>query len=70
MSSNKFFDDLAATVKETAADCDIYRNLCDEVELVVQVICQSDHVILVENTDQLLVHKLHDAQVREFAAVA
>lgn len=32
MSSNKFYDDLASTVKETAADCDIYGNLCDEAE--------------------------------------
>jgi len=32
MSSNKFYDDLAATVKETAADCNIYSNLCDEAE--------------------------------------
>ena len=32
MSSNKFYNDLAATVKETAADCKLYRNLCDEVE--------------------------------------
>ena len=32
MSSNKFFDNLAATVKETAADCDIYGNLCNEAE--------------------------------------
>ncbi len=32
MSSNKFYDDLIATVKETAADCNIYSNLCDEAE--------------------------------------
>ncbi len=32
MSSNKFYNDLAATVKETAADCKLYRNFCDEVE--------------------------------------
>ena len=32
MSSSKFYDDLAATVKETAADCDLYSNLCDEAE--------------------------------------
>ena len=32
MSSNKFYDDLTATVKETAADCNIYGNLCDETE--------------------------------------
>lgn len=32
MSSNKFYNDLAATVKETAADCKLYSNLCDEVE--------------------------------------
>lgn len=32
MSSNKFYDNLAATVRETAADCDIYGNLCNEAE--------------------------------------
>jgi len=32
MSSNKFYNDLAAIVKETAADCKLYSNLCDEVE--------------------------------------
>ncbi len=32
MSSNKFYDDLGATIKETAADCDLYGNLCDEAE--------------------------------------
>ena len=32
MSSNKFYDNLAAIVKETAADCDIYGNLCNEAE--------------------------------------
>jgi len=32
MNSNKFYDDLAATIKETATDCNLYRNLCDEAE--------------------------------------
>jgi hypothetical protein len=32
MSSDKFYDDLAAIVKETAADCNIYGELCDEAE--------------------------------------
>jgi len=32
MSSNKFYNDLTAIVKETAADCKLYSNLCDEVE--------------------------------------
>ena len=32
MSSNKFYKDLAKIVKETAEDCEIYRNRCAEVE--------------------------------------
>ncbi len=37
MSSNKFYDDLAKTVKETAQDCKIYKNRCDEVEYDLDV---------------------------------
>ena len=32
MSSNKFYDDLAKTVKQTAQDCEMYKNRCDEIE--------------------------------------